>query len=73
MMFQMNVPKYLLSEAVLTTAYLINRMPSRILGMASPAELLLGQQEFKVRPKVFGCVCFVRIIGHQLASWILKQ
>jgi hypothetical protein len=60
MMFQMNVPKYLWSEAVLTAAYLINHMPSRILGMKSPAELLLGQQDFKVPPKVFGCVCFVR-------------
>jgi hypothetical protein len=35
-------------------------MPSRILGMKSPIELLLGRQEFKVPPKVFGCVCFVR-------------
>jgi hypothetical protein len=43
LMFQMNVPKYLWSEAVLTTMYLINCMPSRILGMKSPAELLLGQ------------------------------
>ena len=60
MMFQMNVPKYLWSEAVLTAAYLINRMPSRILNMRSPTELLLGQREFKVSPKVFGCVCFVR-------------
>jgi hypothetical protein len=48
MMFQMNVPKYLWSEAVLTAAYLINRMPSRILGMKSPVELLLGQRDFKV-------------------------
>jgi len=60
LMFQMNVPKYLWSEAVLTAAYLINRMPSRILDMKSPAELLLGQREFKVPPKIFGCVCFVR-------------
>jgi len=59
-MFQMNVPKYLWSEAVLTAVYLINRMPSRILGMKSPVELLMGRQEFKVPPKVFGCVCFVR-------------
>jgi streptogramin lyase len=59
-MFQMNVPKYLWSEAVMTAAYLINRMPSRILGMKSPAELLLGSREFKVPPRVFGCVCFVR-------------
>jgi len=60
LMFQMNVPKYLWSEAVMTTVYLINRMPSRILGMKSPDELMLGRREFKVPPKVFGCVCFVR-------------
>jgi len=59
-MFQMNVPKYLWSEAVMTAVYLIHRMPSRILGMKSPAELMLGCREFKVPPKVFGCVCFVR-------------
>jgi hypothetical protein len=28
--------------------------------MKSPAELLLGQQEFKLPPRVFGCVCFVK-------------
>ncbi|WVZ66155.1 hypothetical protein U9M48_015421 [Paspalum notatum var. saurae] len=60
LMFQMNVPKYLWSEAVTTAACLINCMPSRILGMKSPAELLLGKREFKIPPKVFGCVCFVR-------------
>jgi hypothetical protein len=59
-MFQMNAPKYLWNEAVLTTMYLINRMPSRILGIKPPAELLLGQREFKLPPRVFGCVCFVR-------------
>jgi hypothetical protein len=59
LMFQMNVLKYLWSEAVMTVAYLINRMPPRVLGMRSPAELLLKQREFKVPPRVFGCVCFV--------------
>ena len=44
----------------MTAAYLINHMPSRILGIKSPAELMLGCREFKVPPKVFGCVCFVR-------------
>ena len=59
LMFQMNVPKYLWSEAVMTAIYLINRMPSRILGMKSP-ELLLGRCDFKVPPKVFCCVCFIK-------------
>jgi hypothetical protein len=60
LMFQINVPKYLWSEAVMTATYLINRMPSRILGMKSPAELLLGTSDFKVPPRVFGCVFFVK-------------
>jgi hypothetical protein len=44
----------------MTDAYLIDRMPSINLGMKSPTELLLGQREFKLPPRVFGCVCFVR-------------
>jgi hypothetical protein len=40
--------------------YLINRMPSRILDMKSPTELLLGKRDFHVPPKVFGYVCFVK-------------
>jgi hypothetical protein len=60
LMFQMNVPKFLWSEAVMTAAYLINRMPSRILGMKSPTDLLFGKREFVIPPKVFGCVCFVQ-------------
>src|SRR4051812_47565928 len=59
-MLQMNVPKFLWSEAVMTAAYLINRMPSRGLGMKTPCEMLLGANKFNVPPKVFGCTCFVR-------------
>ena len=71
LMFQMNVPKYLWSEAVMTATYLINRMPSRILNMKSPAELLLGKCDFRVPPKVFGCVCFCKrssTYGEQVGS-----
>jgi hypothetical protein len=42
LMLMMNVPKFFWSEAVMTAAYLINRMPSRILGMKIPCEILLG-------------------------------
>jgi hypothetical protein len=56
----MNVPKFLWSEAVMTATYLISRMPSRILGMKTPYEMIYGKNEFIVPPKVFGCTCFVR-------------
>jgi hypothetical protein len=59
-MTTMNVPKFLWGEAVMTAAYLINRMPSRVLGYKSPIECLTGETTYVVPPKVFGCVCFVK-------------
>jgi len=59
-MYAMNVPKFLWSEAVMTSVYLINRTPSRLLGWKTPYEMLRGVNEFIVRPKVFGRTCFVR-------------
>jgi transposase InsO family protein len=60
LMFTMNVPKFLWSEAVMTAVYLINRTPSRLLGWKTPYEMLRGVNEFVIPPKVFGCTCFVR-------------
>src|SRR3954471_6287541 len=59
-MFEMSVPKTLWGEAVMTAAYLINRIPSRILGMKMPCAMLLGATKFVVPPKVFESTCFVR-------------
>jgi hypothetical protein len=53
-MFKINVPKYMWSEAIMTSTYLINQMPSRILDMKSSIELLLGKHDFRVPPRVFG-------------------
>ena len=59
-MFSMQVPKTYWGEAVLTAAYLINRLPTRVLGKKSPVELLTQSFSlFPIPPKVFGCVCFV--------------
>ena len=60
LMFTMNVPKFLWSEAVMMATFLINRTPSRVTGMKSPCELVFTENKFPVPPKVFGCTCFVR-------------
>ena len=60
LMYTMNVPKFLWSEAVMTAVYLINRTPSRLLGWKTPYEMLRRVNEFIIPPKVFGCTCFVR-------------
>jgi len=59
MMYTMNVSKFVWSEAVMMATYLINHMPSRVNGMKSPCEMLLGENKLLVAPKVFGCT-FVR-------------
>ncbi|KAJ7969877.1 Retrovirus-related Pol polyprotein from transposon TNT 1-94 [Quillaja saponaria] len=59
LMFTMNVPKIYWGDAVLSAAYLINRMPLRALEFKTPLDLLLRNCSFIVPLKVFGCVCFV--------------
>ena len=62
----MNVPKYLWSEAVMTAAYVMNRMPSRVLSNKTPIEYLTGKTNYVVPPKVFDCVCFVKDYRYHL-------
>ena len=44
LMYTMNVPKFFWSEAVMTATHLINRIPSRVLGMKTPCEMIFGKK-----------------------------
>ena len=66
LMFSTNVLKYLWGDAVLTAAYLINRVPSKLLSFQTPVKIfskcfpetrLLGNLPLKT----FGCTCFVLV------------
>jgi hypothetical protein len=70
LMFTMNVPKFLWSEAVTTATYLINRMPSRVLGMKTPYEMIYGKNEFIVPPKVLGVRALSEITDIKRENWI---
>ncbi|CAL9000577.1 unnamed protein product [Prunus brigantina] len=63
LMLQMNVPKKFWSQGVLTAAYVINRLPSRVLDYKSPLEVLKGRKIDLSHLRIFGCVCFVHIQG----------
>ena len=64
LLFHMHVPKHFWSDVVLTTCYLINRMPSLFLDGASPHSLLYcSSPPFALPQKVFGCVCYVYNLG----------
>ncbi|KAJ7954402.1 Retrovirus-related Pol polyprotein from transposon TNT 1-94 [Quillaja saponaria] len=68
LMFTMNVPKAYWGDAVLSAAYLINRMSLRTLDFNTPLDVLQGNCSFVVHPKVFGCVCFVHEHGKNISK-----
>ena len=62
--FHMRVPKSYWSDAVLIAYHLINRMPSTVLGGQIPYTVLSpGTPLFHLPPKIFGCVCYVHLLG----------
>lgn len=69
--FQMNVPKFYWGEVVLTSAYLINRLPSRVLSGVSHVQVLTRffpslSIMLSLQNRVFGCSAFVHVHGlHQ--------
>ena len=61
LLFQIHVPKHFRADAVSTTYFLINRMPSSILDWATPFQTLFPHKHlFPIEPRVFGCACYVR-------------
>ena len=69
LMFHMNVPKYLWGNAILTSCYLINRMPTRVLHYETPLQTLKHifpntRLTSDLPLKIFGCTVFVHVPAH---------
>ena len=62
--FHIHVSKSYWSDAILTACHLINRMPSTVLGGQIPYTVLSPDAPlFHLPPKIFGCVCYIHILG----------
>jgi len=57
--FQSKIPVQFWGELLLTATYLINRMPSSILGYRIPYELLYSHTPSYFHLRTFGSLCFV--------------
>ena len=65
----MNVPKHIWADAISITCFLINRMPSLVLNWATPYyQLFPNNLLFPIKPKVFGCSCFIRDVRPQVSK-----
>ena len=69
LMFHMNVPTHLWGDAILTSCYLINRMPTRVLNYATPLQTLKNSfpnthLTSDLPLKFFYCTVFVHVPTH---------
>ena len=68
-MFTMHIPKYSWGDDILTTTYLINRMPSRPINFETPLSVLSKTYPHVSKSntlplRIFGCTTFVHIHDH---------
>ena len=69
LLFQMDVPKHFWTDTVSTACFLINRMLSSVLNLATLYQRLFSNKPlFFIDSKVFGCTCFVRDVHPQVSK-----
>lgn len=78
LMFSTHVPKFFWGDALLTAAYLINRMPSKVLKFQTPCQTLLKLFPHTrfisfIDPKVFGCTSFVYLYSQHCSKLDFKS
>lgn len=61
MMFEKKLPKFLWAEAVNTSVYLLNRLPTKSVNGMTPMEAWSGVQPTAKHLKVFGSLCYFHV------------
>ena len=65
----MHVPKNFWVDVVSIACFLINQMPSSVLNWVTPFQTLLPHKSlFPIKPRVFGCTCFVRDVSSYVSK-----
>ncbi|XP_033131597.1 uncharacterized protein LOC117126729 [Brassica rapa] len=73
MMFHTSVHKRYWSDDVMSACYLINRIPTKILADQSPFEVLNKSKPALEHLRIFGCVCYVLVLGEMRNKLVAKS
>ncbi|CAL1402205.1 unnamed protein product [Linum trigynum] len=68
--FHSGLPVRFWGECVLTATYLINRLPSSVVGNRTPYEVLLGRPPTYHHLRNFGCLVYTKDTGHGLDKFV---
>lgn len=58
--FEANIPKRFWGECILTAAYIINRLPSKVINNKTPYELVWNHKPEYEHLRIFGCLAYFR-------------
>ena len=76
-LIESKIPISFWPEAIATSVYLINRLPTKILNFKTPLEILATQTSIPssliLEPKVFGCTAFVHIPKQERSKFTMRH
>ena len=72
LLLKRKIPNQFWAEAINTSVYLLNRLPTKALQDMTPYEAWCGNKPSIHHLRIFGCICYYRVPETKRVSWITR-